>query len=109
MSKINSYAELMAEQKRLENRIAEQKAAINGHIVGLKEKVEPFLNLVPFLNIFKKSESKGSVLNLATSIGIDLVGLKLFSRFNWVARLILPFVLKRVASRALDSSKQKSI
>lgn len=73
MNKINNYADLMAEQKIIEAKIIEQKAVLNKGISALKEKVEPFLYLLPILNIFKKKDTGTSLLKFAASAGIDLL------------------------------------
>jgi len=102
MSKISNYTELMAEQKLIEARIAEQKAILNKGISTLKDKVEPFLYLLPILNIFKKKDSNTSLLMFATSAGIDLlVGQKLLSKSNWLMRLIVSMLVKTVSSKAI--------
>lgn len=102
MNKISNYTELMAEQRLIEARIAEQKAILNKGISALKDKVEPFLYLLPILNIFKKKDSNTSLLKFATSAGIDLlVGQKLLSKSNWLMRLIVPMLVKTFSSKAI--------
>jgi len=101
MSRINNYDELVAERKRIENRISEQKLIINEGLHDLKEKLEPFLYLVPILNIFKKKPANNSLLKFIASFGIDLlVGQKLLSKSNWLAKLLVPMVLKGVSALA---------
>ena len=110
MNKISNYAELVAERKVLEARIATQKEVINAGISEVKSKLEPFLYLLPILNIFKKDTSSGSLLKFATSAGIDLlVGQKLLSKSNWLMRLIVPLFLKKVTTKALGGNKEKEV
>jgi hypothetical protein len=94
----------------VETRIVEQKAVINNGISELKAKLEPFLYLLPVLNIFKKKASGGSLLKFAASAGIDLlVGQKLLSKSNWLMRLIVPMFLKNVTSKAIGGNGEKEV
>jgi hypothetical protein len=103
MNKINTYAELLVERKRLEDKITGQKALINQNIVILKEQLSPFLYLLPALNIFKKGREGKPLLNWIASIGIDwLAGQGILSKSGWLARLLVPRVLKQVVSSALE-------
>ena len=108
MSRINNYDELVAERKKIEHRISEQKLVINQGLQELKEKLEPFLNLLPILNIFKKKPANNSILKFIASFGIDLlVGQKLLSKSNWLIRLLVPTVLKGASALALGSTTIK--
>lgn len=102
MSRINNYTELVMERKRIERTIAEEKRILNEGIHDLKEKLEPFLYLLPVLNIFKKKTSNNSFLKFAASLGIDLfVGQKLLAKSSWLSRIVIPMVLKGVSSMAI--------
>jgi len=106
MNKISNYNELLAERKVLETRIIEQKAIINNGISELRAKLEPFMYLLPVLNIFKKKDSGSSLLKFAATAGIDLlVGQKLLSKSNWLMRLIIPLFLKKVTTSAIEGDK----
>lgn len=107
MSKINTYADLLAERKKVEAEILEHKQLVREGILEVKEKVEPFLNLLPFLNIFKKEEKENSIIKGVASVGIDLlVGQKLLAKSNWLMRLLIPIILKKVSSTVLSSRKK---
>ena len=107
MNKISNYTELVAERKIMEERIAGQRAVINNGISELKAKLEPFLYLLPVLNIFKKKDSGSSLLKFAASAGIDLlIGQKLLSKSNWLMRLIVPMFLKNATTKAIDDGRE---
>ncbi len=108
MSRISTYEELKAERKRIEFIIAENKQVINDSISDLKQKVEPFLYLIPILNILKRKESGNSLLKGVANMGIDLVGNRLLSKAGWFLRLIIPMALKGVSAKAIDNSKQQA-
>lgn len=108
MSRINNYTELVIERKRVERTIAEEKRILNEGFHDLKEKLEPFLYLLPVLNVFKKKESNNSFLKFAASLGIDLlVGQKLLAKSNWLSRIIIPMVLKGVSALAIGGHTPK--
>jgi hypothetical protein len=108
MNKISNYTELVAERRILETRIVEQKKVINNGISELKEKLAPFMYLLPVLNVFKSGRSGGSFLKFVASAGIDLlVGQKLLTKANWLVRLIVPMLLKTVTKKAIEGGNAK--
>jgi len=107
MTRLNNYEELIAERKRVESNIVEQRLILKAGLQEAKEKLEPFMYLLPILNIFKKKEPNHSVLNAATSVGIDLfVGQKL-AKAGWVTRLLVPMVLKGISSLVMKTKRVK--
>lgn len=103
MSKINSYEELVAERKKAEARIQVQRAILANGIVEVQEKLKPLLYLLPVLNVFKKEERGSSLLKGVASVGIDLlVGQNLLTKSNWLARLVVPMLLKAFSSKAIS-------
>jgi hypothetical protein len=108
MSRINNYTELVIERKRIERIIVEEKQILNEGLHDLKEKLEPFLYLLPVLNIFKKKTSNNSFLKFAASLGIDLfVGQRLLAKSSWLSRIIIPMVLKGVSALAIGGHTSK--
>ncbi len=106
MNRIKNYEELIAERRRVELQIVSQRLILKEGLQEVKEKFEPFLYLLPVLNIFKKTERSHSLMNAAAAVGIDvLVGQKLLSKAGWLARLLVPMVLKGVASFAMKNKK----
>lgn len=108
MSRIKNYQELLIEQKRVENKILEQRLVINEGINDLKEKLQPFLYLLPILNIFRRPEGNSSLLKTATSLGIDLVGQTFLSKANWITKLLVPLFFKVFSNRALSGHERES-
>ena len=102
MSKINNYDELLAERKRLENQISEQRLAMKQDFSDLKSKLEPFLNLVPVMNIFRTKKTSHPLLNTISSLGIDLLGQRLLSKTSWITRVIIPLIAKVVTTRVIS-------
>jgi hypothetical protein len=109
MTRINNYEELLAERKRVEANIVEQRLTLKAVLQDAKEKLQPFLYLLPILNIFKKKDTTPSLMSAAAAVGIDLfVGQKLLSKAGWFTRLIVPMMLKGVSSLVMKNKKVKA-
>lgn len=107
MSKISNYEELVLARKNAEVRITMLKSVINEDVEEVKQKLQPFLRILPVLNIFRK-EGKGSpLLKGAASLGIDLIiGQNLLARAGWFTKLIVPIILKSFSSKVIDVTKK---
>lgn len=108
MSRINNYEELVAERQMLEIKITEQKEILNKELLDLREKLEPLMALRPILNIFGKKNANTSLLNAIVSTGIDLIaGRGVSPKLNWLARLAISFVAKKLATRSVNHLHSK--
>jgi hypothetical protein len=106
MSRINTYEELVTERKKIEANIAASKLILHEGIRDLKEKLEPFLYLLPVLNIIKKKETNNTFLKFIAALGIDVfVGQRLLSKSSWLSRLVIPMVLKAATALAIGNAK----
>lgn len=102
MNKISNYEELVAERRFLEGKIREHKTVLKDGLTEVKNTIEPFTNLIPVLNVFKKKESDHSIVKFITAMGIDvLVGQRLLAKSNWMMRLVVPMLLKGASALAL--------
>jgi hypothetical protein len=109
MTRINNYDDLIAERRRTELVIDDRKQVIHDHLEDIKEKIAPLFSVLAALKIFKKDDSGNhSVLKLGSSLAIDLlVGQKLLKNAGWLARLIVPTLLKTVSSGVIGFTKKK--
>lgn len=110
MSKINNYEELIAERARLEALLQKQKASIKQEVNEVKAKLEPLSNVVSFLGIFKKPNAGSSLLlNTGLSMGIDLLVRNTpLAKVGWLARTILPAVVKGISNQLLKKNVASS-
>ncbi|GCC49865.1 hypothetical protein SanaruYs_00790 [Chryseotalea sanaruensis] len=106
MSRINNYEELLATRKLLEAKIESEKAILKGGLIEVREKLEPFMHLLPVLNIFKKNEKRNSLLKGAASLGIDVVFGQALLKTSWITRLLLPMLLKGVSSKLIGGKRK---
>lgn len=109
MSRINNYEELLAERKLLEAKIESEKAFLKGGLIEIREKLEPFMNLLPILNIFKKNEKGNSMLKGVAALGIDVVFGQTLLKSSWLTRLVLPMLLKGVSSKLLGWRRKEKL
>ena len=69
-------------------------------LVELKVKLEPLTKIVSLLGKFNKKEDGGnSLLSNGMALGIDLLGGRYLSHTNWLARTLVPFVVKSIAKK----------
>lgn len=105
MTKINNYIELVAQRKRIEQELAIQKAQIQDEIQEIKDKLKPVTGLLSFFNTSKKQSLKSSAMQVGANIGIDvLLRNTLLGKAGWLARLILPFVAKKISSKVIEKT-----
>ena len=103
MSRINNLEELVLERKRLESDLLIYRSIISSEVQEIKQKVEPISNVVSFFSAAKTTSPNNKLLQVGTNIGIDiLLGQKLLSKAGWFTRLVLPYILKKVSSKAIE-------
>lgn len=108
MSKINNYEELVLERKKLESDLAHYKAIINSEVSNLKHKFEPITDVVSFFSPSKSpAKHNNTLLQAGTNIGIELlVRQKLLSKAGWFTKLVVPFILKKISSKAIEKVQE---
>lgn len=105
--KIQTYDDLQEEKKRLENLLALHKNEINGNWDEVKLSLAPLNNTFSFIGKITKRDKSNPLLN----IGIGFAGDLLIKRFllakaGFVARLVLPFVVKNYSSHVLNQNNK---
>ncbi len=105
MNKISNYNELVAERMRIQQELALQKAQINEEISEIKDKLKPISGILSFFNTTKKQSLKSTAMQVGANIGIDvLLRNTLLGRAGWLARLVLPFVAKKISSKVIEKT-----
>lgn len=107
MNKISNYEDLILERKRLESDLAHHKAIITRELDEIKHKVEPITDVVSFFSPSKNPAPNNKLLQAGANLGIELlVRQKLLSKAGWLTKLVLPFILKKVSSRAIEKAQE---
>ena len=103
MNKINDLDDLILERKRLESDLAHYKSVIVTELDEIKHKVEPITDVVSFFTPTKNPPANSQLFQAGANLGIELlVRQKLLAKAGWLTKLVLPFVLKKISSRAID-------
>jgi len=103
MRRISNLEELLLERKQREMDLITYKSIISSEIQEIKHKMEPISNVVSFFSTAKTASPNNKLLQVGTNIGIDLLlRQKLLSKAGWFTRLVLPYVLKKVSSKAIE-------
>ena len=107
MNKISNYDDLILEKKRLESELAHNKTIITRELDEIKHKVEPITDIVSFFSPSKNPPQNNRLLQAGANLGIELlVRQKLLSKAGWLTKLVLPFILKKVSSRAIEKVQE---
>ncbi len=107
MNKINNYEDLVLERKRLEAELVHYKSVINSEVNSIKQKFEPISDVVSFFSSSPTKSPNNKLLQVGTNIGIELlVRQKLLSKAGWLTKLVLPYILKKVSSKAIEKVQE---
>ncbi|WP_276372575.1 hypothetical protein [Chryseolinea sp. H1M3-3] len=107
MNKISNYDELILHKKKLETDLEHYKNVFNEELQAVKQKLEPISNVVSFFTPPKNPSQNNLLLQAGTNLGIELfVRQKLLSKAGWFTKLVVPFILKKVSSRALEKVQE---
>ena len=105
MSKFNTFDELVTERRRLEGDLQQQKAYLRSHLIEIREKLLPITKVISFFARFGQngSSTAGNLLKMGSTLGIDfLIGRKL-KKAGWLARMVLPVIMKFTAHKSIDA------
>jgi hypothetical protein len=105
MNKISNYNDLVTERMRIEQELAFQKAQINAEIQEIRDRLKPVMGILSFFDSSKKQSLKSTAMQVGANIGIDvLLRNTILGRAGWLARLILPFVAKKISSKVIENT-----
>jgi hypothetical protein len=108
---ITSYEDLCKERERLTELLKAQKIQIQRDVDNLKDEFRPVVNLSENVSkILSREDGKDPLMTAGTNITIDILVAKLFSKSNFLLKMILPALLKNLSShyipKALPAKKQ---
>lgn len=107
MNKINNYEDLILQRKKLEADLIQYRGIINHEVAALKHKFEPVSNIISFFTPSKNNNPNNKILEVGTNLGIELlVRQKLLAKAGWFTKLVLPYVLKKVSTRAIEKVQE---
>jgi hypothetical protein len=102
---ISSYEDLCKERERLTEVLKGQRAQIQRDIEELKNEFKPVVSLSENVTkLLSREDGKDPLFAAGTNIGIDILVSKLFSKSNFLLRLVLPAILKNISSHILPDA-----
>jgi len=108
MNKFNTFEEVVSERKRLEADVTRQKSFVRSEMIEIRNRLSPLRNALSFFARFghNGTGTAGKLLKIGSNIGIDmLVGQKL-KKAGWLARVVLPLVMKFTANKSIDAVRK---
>ncbi len=107
MIKIDTYQDLITEKQRLKLLLEERKIIIKEDTAALRETLKPATDALGVIGKLTSRDKTNPLINLGVDVGIDLIIKKLIlGRAGWVAKLVVPFVLKNFSSNILTENKK---
>ncbi len=108
MSSIKNYADLEAEKMRLTALLRNHEEAIKSDIANVREGLKPMGNVLNVVNKMATRDNRVPVMNFGLEMGIDLfVRRFLLGRAGWVAKIIVPYLIKNYTSHFIGDEKKK--
>ena len=102
---ISSYEDLCRERERLTELLKAQKVQIQRDIENLKDEFKPVVNLSENVGkLLSRGDGKDPLMTAGTHLTIDILVAKLFSKSNFLLKLILPAVLKNLSSHYIPKT-----
>lgn len=109
MNKFNSFDEVVAERKRLLEDLTRQKQYLRSQVTEIRDKLSPLTRVLSFFSRFGHNGNEtpaGSLLKVGSNLGIDLLVGRKLRKAGWLARLVLPLVMKFTAHKTIDAVRK---
>jgi hypothetical protein len=103
---ISSYEDLCKEKERLTELLKAQRIQIHRDVDEIKNEFRPMLSLSENVSkLLSREDGKDPIVAAGTNIGIDILASTLFSKSNFIVRLLLPSILKNISSHLLPKAQ----
>lgn len=108
-TKIQNQDDLRAERTRLNNQIQVAKAKMRNEFTAIKTELNPARQAVGVIGDIFTAPQKG-LLNMGIGLGVDTILRRgLLSRAGWVTKLIVPFLVRNVASNYISKNRESVV
>lgn len=108
MSKIKTYEDLFQEEQRLFSQLKTTEVLIKEDLVGVKNGLKPFTNVINTISKFTTRDKTGPLANFGLDFGVDLfIRRLLLARAGWFTKIVVPYFLKNYSSHII-SEQQKA-
>lgn len=111
MSKIRTYEDLEAEEKRLQALLYSHKESVKDSFAAVKENLKPWkLAMGTVSKIFHRDNSSSPFMKIGLDVGVDvLVRRFLLARSGWFTKIIVPFIIKNYSTHIIKQRKTMGI
>lgn len=106
MRKISNLHDLASEKQRLQQKLTLLKRDVNNEVLDIKEKLKPVGELISFFTNESSNGKKNSIWKQGANMGIDLLVGPKIAKAGWLARLLLPPLLRGISSKVIDRVKK---
>jgi len=108
MNKFHTFDELISERKRLEADLVRQRAYFRSQVIDIRDRLGPFTKALAFFARFGSNgtSTAGKLLKIGSTLGIDLLVTQKLKKAGWLARLVLPLVMKFTANKTIDAVRK---
>ncbi len=109
-NKIRTYEDLLKEEQRLKAHLHSYKVMIKDDISGFKAALNPLRKIGNTLWTFTNRYDNGTLLNFGLNASINIFLRRiLFGRAGWVAKEVLPYIIKNYASHLITEDQRKTV
>ena len=107
---IKTYEDLLQEEQRLTTQLASYKELIRDDVTALKAGLNPIKRAAATVkNLFTFGDN-GPLVNFGLKFGTDVFLRRiLLGRANWIAKVVVPYVIKNYASHLITEEQRKTI
>ena len=107
---IKTYEALEEEKHRLMAILRTQEDLIKDDLAGVREGLRPFGNAVNVINKMATRDNTAPVMNFGLEMGVDLLVRKvLLKRAGWIAKIVVPFLVKNYSSHLIGEEKREAL
>jgi hypothetical protein len=107
--KPTNYKELLEEKERLEAVLAVRREQIRKDVITLNEEVRPIKAVLTGIGKFTVKGKTNPLISIGLDLAADVVLSKVvLGRANWVAKLVVPFMLQKYRVFAMNKDGKSS-
>jgi glycine/serine hydroxymethyltransferase len=108
--RIKTYEDLLQEEQRLNTQLASYKEVIKEDIAGVKSSLNPVKRIAYTAKNLFTFDDNGPLLNFGLRFGTDVFLRRLLlGRANWVAKVVVPYLIKNYASHLITEGQRKAV
>jgi hypothetical protein len=110
MSRIKTYEDLEAEEKRLEALLYSHKENIKDSFVALKQSLNPFRQAMDTAKRLFSRDRSNPLMKVGVDLGVDvLIRRILLARAGWFTKIIVPFFVKNYSTHIVTQYKKSKL